>query len=130
MALYFHAEPVERLRARFPAALEKTHDVEAMRLGAAPRPMESRQYVFDFPDGVRLGVSIDDCGRVGRLLHVSASATRPPRRVQTAEVVARVADLWGRPPPPPAYAFYTLNGVSHVLFPAPQEASNGDGRER
>lgn len=67
--LPFGPEPVERLRARYPLALEEPTDLEAIRLGTQSRPGERRRNVFDFADGLRLVVSDDPPAGV----HVSAS---------------------------------------------------------
>lgn len=78
MTLPWQSEPLESLRARYPAALAEVCDVESALLGLVLRPGEQRRHVLDHPDGVRLIVSRDRLpgGRVWTHLSASLDAGR------------------------------------------------------
>lgn len=61
MALEFTPEPVEQLKARFPQALERTWNADLMfDQREADRPGLYRTHVFDYPDGIRAIISVDE----------------------------------------------------------------------
>lgn len=53
----FQPEPIDALKARFPAALITVYEVEACESGRQQPPGLQRPHVFDFSDGVRMIVS-------------------------------------------------------------------------
>jgi len=71
-ALPFKPEPLQSMRARMGAALKPIYDVEKLTPGRTPT--KKRAHVFDFPQGVRIGLSRDRCG-VKVLIHLSASVS-------------------------------------------------------
>lgn len=71
MKLPFEPRPLDELRARYPAAVERVFDY---RFGfPAVWPSQLRAHVFDFEDGLRVMVSRDREEEDGTYLHVSAS---------------------------------------------------------
>lgn len=68
----FEPEKLEVLRARLPQALSVVYDYEIIELGGQ-RPGEQRQHVFDFEDGIRCILSIDEGQQTPRHLHLSYS---------------------------------------------------------
>jgi hypothetical protein len=70
----YRPEPLDRLRARYPAALRPVFDGESIALGLGPDPGAEAAQVFDSEDGIRLIVAHCDLGgQVGVILHLSAS---------------------------------------------------------
>ena len=69
--LPFRPEPIEKLKARYPAALRKVFD--CTKGVPRPRPGELYSQVFDFGDGIRLIVSRDRESESDIYLHLSAS---------------------------------------------------------
>lgn len=93
-------EPIESLRARYPAALEHVYDQESVAYSGAVRPGECRANVFDFEDGLRLIISRkrDPWGDVW--LHYSASfpsdcrIADEVRLLRLTSPLARVMAMW------------------------------------
>lgn len=54
-----HPQPLDKLQQRFPAALVRPIDTEAVCKGEIPPVASFPHHVFDFPDGARLIVSRD-----------------------------------------------------------------------
>lgn len=73
LAVRFHPEPLDVLRARYGAALATVHDAESVAMRRAPEPGENPANVLDCQDGLRLIVSREDCAGSGILLHLSAT---------------------------------------------------------
>lgn len=76
MALKFLPEDDDDLRARLNDALEDVYCPNEIAMGKSPTPTSQRKHVFDFFNGMRLGVSVEKSGRGGPsrlVLHVSAS---------------------------------------------------------
>ena len=71
--LPFQPEPVESLRARYPAAVAEVIDIESVGLGTQVQPGRQRRHVFDFDRGVRLIVSREFFPDGRHALHLSAS---------------------------------------------------------
>lgn len=70
MQIPFEEEPLEKLKERFPRALERIWIAyEKME----DRPGLHRDHVFDFESGLRLLISKDIIGYSKPLIHVSAS---------------------------------------------------------
>lgn len=69
--LPFKPQPIEALKARYPAALRKVFD--CTKGLPRPRPGELYSQVFDCGDGIRLIVSRDRESESDIYLHVSAS---------------------------------------------------------
>ncbi len=74
MPLPFDPQPLNVLQQRWPLALERRFDAESVCLGSRMRPDELPSQVFDFQDGLRLIVSVEEHRGQARL-HVSASIT-------------------------------------------------------
>lgn len=55
----FNPQPIEVLKARFPAAIAKSYSVQHVSENPEDRPGSRPEHVFDFEDGVRLIVSRD-----------------------------------------------------------------------
>ena len=70
--LEFQPEPVEELKARYPEALEDVFN--PLRIQANPElsPGKKRKHTFDFENGLRLIVSVDEFKKE-RVTHYSAS---------------------------------------------------------
>jgi hypothetical protein len=73
MRLSFRPEPLERLRARYLAAIDHTHDIGAILRAEISPPSTDAAHIFDFEDGFRLIVSAETLSDGRRLLHLSAS---------------------------------------------------------
>jgi hypothetical protein len=73
LAVRFHPEPLDALRARYGAAIATVHDAESVAMRLAPEPGTLPAHVLDCEDGMRLIVSREDCAGTGVLLHLSAS---------------------------------------------------------
>lgn len=70
--LPFEPESLESMRARLPQALSVVYNYEIIEAGGQ-RPGELRQQVFDFEDGVRCILSIDEGHETARHIHMSFS---------------------------------------------------------
>lgn len=70
--LPFEPESLESIRARLPQALSVVYNYEIIESGGQ-RPGEQRRHVFDFKDGIRCILSIDEGEQTVRHLHLSFS---------------------------------------------------------
>lgn len=70
--LPFEPEKLESMRARLPQALSVVYNYEAVESGGQ-RPGELRRHVFDFEDGIRCILSVDEGQQTARHLHLSFS---------------------------------------------------------
>lgn len=70
--LPFEPEKLESMRARLPQALSVVYNYEIIESGGQ-RPGEQRQHVFDFEDGIRCILSVDEGQQTPRHLHMSFS---------------------------------------------------------
>jgi hypothetical protein len=94
--LNFSPEPLEQLRARFPAAMQDVYSDELCQRLPNERPSLKRQHVFDYydrGDAWRLIASTDDCPDGKRYLHVSVSASG--RRPTILEAQLLLSLLYG-----------------------------------
>ena len=80
--LDFEPEPVAALKARYPKAVRKVFNPRYIQAHPEDAPTKDRTHVFDFPDGLRLGVSVDQADGERRT-HYSASMypTNPYRDI-------------------------------------------------
>lgn len=134
----FHPEPLAKLRARFPDALERVWTAREI-LAGGDRPGRNPRYIFDHADGLRLIVSVDDPPMLtGRSLHVSVSAEQDSDAALELQHVAegdaltasermahwtrdRVQSLAGFEIGEPLLCMCRNSYVFHVLFPPPPE---------
>jgi hypothetical protein len=84
MALEFTPEPVEQLKARFPKALERTWNADLMFDPEADRPGKYRAHVFDYPDGIRAIVSLDESEQTGEQVYLHFSFSVNANAAQAA----------------------------------------------
>ena len=99
--LPFQKEPLEKLKARFPKAIEKVWIVNDPMID---RPGLHREHLFDFESGMRLLISKDKLVNEEPELHVSASwEHNPPKSVE--EMHKFVVE-----------GYYSLGGIGRVNF--------------
>jgi hypothetical protein len=96
--IYFSPESLDKLRARYPAALVELHDVESVLLGTQLRAGQKRANVFDFESGVRLIVGREDNGTRTRPgmrhgIHISGSIQPGSPEHHRIGAIGRVSDL-------------------------------------
>jgi len=72
MGLPFEPEPLESLRARYSEAVKGITNPKVVERNPSRAPSKKRKHVFDFEDGLRLVVSVDQYQGV-RVTHYSAS---------------------------------------------------------
>jgi hypothetical protein len=114
---------MEKMKARFPLAIAEPVDVFAVHNGDRPPCSRDRTHVFDFEDGMRMVVSIDEVVE-SRFMHVSASGS--PEYANSIkdeglkgmieDVVLRLAALQGHAPARNLQARFTSSGVLHIIF--------------
>lgn len=92
----FEPEDLAVIKARVPQALAQRFDILAVLEGKCLRPGQQRQNVFDFPDGMRMILSIDCLSAQSTMLHASFSRFAKPARDGEAVLRALVAELLGR----------------------------------
>jgi hypothetical protein len=91
----FAPEPIEALKARYPAAVKDLVDSVAVFEQRQPPPSREPANVFDTQLGLRLIVSRDRLpdGRIG--IHVSASWERDlPAQATVESLMAEIAATW------------------------------------
>ena len=127
--LPFEPETEEAMRARFEAALTPRYNV--FTATGKDAPSKKRQHVFDFPDLVRMVVSVDrDPNRGRTFLHASFStgAEVNDMRLWVIQCVERLNTISNRYLPVPEHTMATTC-VLHFFFDAlklglnPQETS-------
>lgn len=138
--LPFAPESLESLKARYPAAVERAIDLAGALGDPGDFPGLNRRHVFDFDDGLRLIVSLDDHGpRGGVELHASASAApkSPLRRsiaagfvdaerfLERARSAFHALSGWDGPMPVGAIG---AGGVPHWFLDATPERRNRKAR--
>lgn len=139
--LPFEVESLDAAAARYPAALKREWDGDAIAAaqGECDRPGLHREHVFDvewghdgddYVEWWRVIVSIETHAEIGRVLHISASALHnPPALVPFFYTRAMLL-----------YAFLSgINGrliarrqfmhgqVAHLIFDVPTSAVEGGG---
>jgi hypothetical protein len=130
----FAPEPIESLRARYPAALAEPCDVETSRLGTTFGPGQLRRCVFDCTDGIRLIIS-RDLQESRQTLHLSASAQEGSRiwNLIHSEMIgphdfvpmveSRFREISGDDGPLDFGGFSSGKGVPHWFRPLGKEAA-------
>ena len=125
MALPFVPETPRSMKKRLPDALQAVFRVKSGNPGvlyiAAPgtRPGELRTHVFDFSNGVRLIVSIDeyDTPNNGPFRHLHVTGSYHVRGLlDPQELQALVLDAWGLISKDPVECFgFTSGGIVHYV---------------
>jgi hypothetical protein len=95
MGIGFSAEPLRKMRERYPKALEDVYDAESINLGVMAPPGDQRKHVFDFHDGIRIVVSRDSL-LDGRFLHVRGAIKKVP---ESARILDHIRDRGLSHPP-------------------------------
>lgn len=111
--LPFEPEPIESLRSRYAAALEKAYEATNAITDPSSTPGNNRSHVFDFEDGIRLIVS-RDYYKAQQVTHVSASfngsnKTNAKKFIEDARQC--FLQLSGKDLPD--RTFITANGIPH-----------------
>jgi hypothetical protein len=122
IALPQEPESLEKMKARFPAALAEFVDVEEVGRNPAKAPGKNRKHVFDFADGMRLVVSTDIIEKKV-LVHISVSGdARYAKSIHNSQeefdedLWLRLAALLGHRPPSSVQHFLSNSGVFHLFF--------------
>jgi hypothetical protein len=122
IALPQEPESLEKMKARFPAALAEFVDAEEIVRNPAKAPSKNRKHVFDFADGMRLIVSTDIIEKKV-LVHVSVSGdARYAKSINNSreefdeDLWLRLAALLGHRPPGSVQHFFSKGGVLHLFF--------------
>ncbi len=119
--LPFEPETEEQISARFKDAVTPEYDVEYVFKHPDKTPTKLRKHVFDFQDGIRMGVSIDFYGGL-RFMHFSFSV-HPPRTQRNMDFALRILALVEKFDKPtrnsPAQHHVTPAGVEHFFFLLP-----------
>ena len=121
--LPFEPQSNDELKARFPLAVETPVEVEKIQAGIQPHPSKNRKHVFDYEDGMRLIISIDQIEDT-RYFHVSASGTEEYGKSIEKEgfegfvedVFLRICVFRGRHPGNQLEACTSKGGVLHIMF--------------
>jgi len=69
----FNPQSIDELKERYPKAIVKMYDMEAVELGTALGIGRKAEHYFDWPEGIRMMISREDCVECGECIHVSAS---------------------------------------------------------
>lgn len=117
-------EPLDTLRARYPAAVTDLIDAQAVRDGQLPSPSSNRRHVFDTPDGWRLIISREQVPSGLIAVHLSASVHSPllHRRLQqhnqswSFENIFRLWRYLARSDRTPTFVHLTKKGVPHFII--------------
>jgi len=133
--LPFEPQEMKTMMARYHEAVKETNDVELIAAGKAPVPSKDRKHVFDFPDGLRVIVSVDKVG-VDLRLHVSCSGNDEYVKDSGVEISKnldlffqevkekarnRISEMRGEPLPLREEQFVLDHGVLHLLFSGADE---------
>jgi hypothetical protein len=118
MGLPFKPETVDKLAERFDKALDSVVNVE--QLGKM-RPGMNRKHVFDFEDGLRMIVSVDDFQQI-RYLHLSGSLHKEqPKPINNMDLlqmmVAKMLLLNGKSFSGVGNTTLSKGGVVHLVIP-------------
>lgn len=118
MGLPFQPEPVDQLTARFNKALDRVVDVCQM---GKKRPGMDRTHVFDFEDGLRMIISIDDY-LDEKFLHLSGSlhkeSDNPLTQINILQMMAaKMTLLNGKPFSGIGSTTISASGVVHLVIP-------------
>lgn len=89
--LPFEPEKLEAIRARLPQALSVVYNYDIVQSGGRA-PGEQRQHVFDFEDGIRCILSIDEGEQTVRHLHLSFSL-RDYHQMSVAQFMHRMSAI-------------------------------------
>lgn len=117
---------------RYHKAVDTTQDIDMISAGQAPAPSKFREHVFDYPDGVRMIISIDKMNNEV-FLHVSASCSGEyiakfhVKDIKdffiefAKEVERRLAELRGCEIPKLVESFISNSGIVHLVFSGTDE---------
>jgi hypothetical protein len=115
-------EAIEKMKARFPAALAEKVDINVVLANPALAPSKNRKHVFDFADGMRLIASTDICGKES-VVHISISGDEHyAKSINNSveefneDVWLRLAALLGAQPPEAIRHFISNKTVLHLFF--------------
>lgn len=118
--LAFQPEDIGEMKKRFPDAVADVIDVKEIRnSGCSPLPM--RKHVFDFYDGMRMGITVDLIND-NVYLHISCSGNEGYARSIADEgidglvedMIIRLSALMGKKPVVSAPAII-MNNVLHMI---------------
>lgn len=127
MGLPFQPEPIGQLAARFNKALENVFDVELL---GNNRPGMHRENVFDFEDGLRMIISVDEY-LDNRYLHLSGSIqVKQPQTINNMDIlqmmIAKMLLLNGKSFSGVGNTTVSAGGVVHLVIPLnPEHISIG-----
>lgn len=123
MSLEFKPESYEEMKERYPLAVKDLIDTNLVKEGFIDPPSRDRKHVFDYPDGLRLIVSLDLAeGR--KFLHVSASGNDKYIKSVKDEgfdglmedVMLRLLALRGKETSDQVKGFMSAGGALHLMF--------------
>jgi hypothetical protein len=83
----FTPEPIDQLKARYPAAIARLFDGSRVAAGAEESPAQIRTHVFDYDEdelGIRLIISRERDPEHGIVIHFSASFQEKSKLVKSA----------------------------------------------
>lgn len=120
--LEYTPEDFGSMKERYHLAVAEPVDTAKVRDKLIPAPSKDRKHVFDYPDGMRLVVSVDFVIDQ-EFLHVIASGTDGyAKSIKdegldgiTEDLMLRLCALRGSAPPNKIKSFNT-NGVLHIMF--------------
>ena len=126
--LPFEPQEMKDMVTRYHEAVATTNDIELIQAGKAPVPSKDRKHVFDFQDGMRIIVSVDNL-RSDVVLHVSCSVREEFINgykfagsiddlfaFLKKEVERRLAEMRGSAIPHLEETFISEHGVLHLMF--------------
>lgn len=128
--LPFEPESTEELKARYDEALQEVFDPREVANDPDLSPGKKREHVFDFEDGVRLIVSVDQIDKKvkPRITHYSASVVDyicDPEQFEDQNkyvifILCHINDI--RPKPMTGRIMTRMiNGVLHVFYDESQQ---------
>lgn len=121
--LPFEPEDMALMKKRFIKALEHPIDAVLVYAGQQKAASSRREHVFDFPDGMRMVISVDIIEK-GKYLHISASGTEEYASTIKDEgfeglvedVIIRAGALCNGTPGDQMHAVMSDKGVLHLIF--------------